>query len=113
MADIVNVPSDPYTSEQVIFTSGGVAAFNSANYHPTTGIGRGQGARVVFMNLESDAGAPSIRYKITGSAPAAASGMLWLKGAYITMDSPVSIQNFQGICSGAGEVATAVVFYYF
>ena len=113
MANIVNIPADPYTMEQLIFTSGAAVGFSTANYEVAGGeVMQGLHARVVFMNLESDAGDPSIRYKINGSAPAANDGMLWFAEDYITLDSPVAIRNFQGIASGAGEELTAVVVFF-
>ena len=110
---LVNIPVAPYTEEQLIFTNGAVTGLSTDLYQPSTGVGRGQHAVRVFMHLESDAGDPSIRFKVNGSSPAGACGMLWTVGDYLTLDGWESVQNFGGICSAAGEECTAVVFYYF
>ncbi len=110
MATIIRA-GDCCTQEQVVFTAGGAIGLTTANYAPSTGIARGQEARGALLNLESN----NIRYHVVepAIAPDANSGMLFVKGDYLLLDSPQQIQCFQGITTAGGNVATAVVFYFF
>ena len=99
---------DCYTQEQIVFTAAAVG-LSTANYFPSTGIAKGQMARMVLLNLESD----DIRFHLREPklTAATACGMILAKGSYFYLETIQQIQYFNGLNTSAAS-ATAVVFYF-
>jgi len=107
MADIVDKPVDPYTSETIVVGVGSAAVgFATTNVHPSTGLFRGQRARVAYVGNETT----SVRFHVTGTVPAAACGMILADGAYLMLDSPTAVENFLTVCTGG--TATLYITYF-
>lgn len=104
----ITFPGDCYTQEQIYFTAV-IKALTTDNYFPTTGVMKGQMARQVLINVESD----DIRFHVREPFLVAATncGMVMLKQTYLVLDTIQQIQCFNALNTSAAS-STAVVFYF-
>lgn len=102
---------EPLTSENVVLTNSVYKALTTACYNiasSVAAVGRGQQSTYVLLTLEGD----QARFKINGSAPAAACGHTWIAGDIITLDSVGAIRNFKAILSAAGTATIVATYFY-
>lgn len=111
---IIHFNADPYTAEQLpIYSSSGAIGLSTSNYLPTTGIGRGQGAQMAFITLESTGytATGQLRYHMCGQTPATGCGHIFYVGDALVLDGLPAVKNFRVVMTSAAT-STIVVTYF-
>ncbi|MCK4554922.1 hypothetical protein KAU19_08295 [Candidatus Parcubacteria bacterium] len=86
----------------------GATGFTAAKIKPISGVYKGQMAKAVLINIETQ----PVRVRMDGTDATAANGLLMKADTYYTIINPENIKNFSCIDTAAGASAVHCLFFF-
>ncbi len=106
---VIHFNLDPYTSEVKAAGTGTLFVLTTANYAPSTGIGRGQPAQAVLISVDS----ANVRFTLaSGATPSTSCGHILYAGDYLMLDGYAQIANAKLFNEGGTATATCRITYF-